>query len=363
MSSGRKRRQGTRSVDEPTAKEHRGAQAVRLQSRSQQAGGFTATQGNRGSARGSAHQPIHMHLPAFSVPGAGLGAFKHVRDVHGHVTVEYGSDMVWYGPDEQVLALYVNDAFTASDSLTMLGLLKDIYRDGKSTTRSDSKTVPQPGLQAPMKMVMGGFREVQGNLPRLVFGWYVQPESVKEKQMEMASTFYGALEKHDVMRHVKARFRAGARAFNKLTDGYGLIPETSVTTISTTKDYESAWHLDQEDGPCGTAIGWFDDGEPFQGQGYFSAPFVLGLDKDGKDTVTLHPQSGSVLWINSTIVYHMSGACRMFGSGDEGGEIPYHRYGTAIACKPKVLNMAVKRMKQAQEGWKSRKQSGTYSRI
>lgn len=331
------------------------------------AGKVVARKKHKATGTGEAVEVISMDLPVFTLPaGTNLSGFETIRQVNGRVHVQYGRNMVWYGEDEEVLALYVIDACSAEDNRKMLGLLKDTYDKGQGSPRSDNKTVrvdkTQGRVVAANKMVMGGWREVIGNRPDLVYGWYAQPPAVKKQQVDMADTFCTALGKHPVLCHVLARFKAGASVFNPYTDGVGLIPHTPITTISTTRDYKSASHIDQDDGPCGSVVGWFDEGMELPcDEGYFSAPFILGLQKeDTTNTITLRPQSGSMLWIHSTKVYHQSGECKVFLPGGEVDATPYHRYGTAIACKPKVLRLAVKRSRQFKEALQYMKQEGTY---
>jgi hypothetical protein len=296
---------------------------------------------------------IDVDIPSFTLADVYLSRLHVIREWDGHQQVDYGVDVVLLGENEEVLALYISDALQDA-SPTLLSLLKDIYKDGKGVPRAQSKLI----ADARSKMVMGGFREVLGNRPELVFGWYNQYDDVVAKQQELADGFYSALQAHEVLKHVGRRFKQVGTHFLKHTHGYGLIPFTAVTTISTTLDYQSAWHVDS-DGPAGSVIGWIDDGE-VQGDGYFSAPFVMGVDKDATKTVTLRPKSGSVLWLDSDKVYHKSGAPQLYTPLDTRTVGGCHRYGFAMACKPHVLNLAIKRLRQVKQVLVAKKAQGTY---
>jgi hypothetical protein len=296
---------------------------------------------------------IDVDIPSLKLANVYLSRLHVIREWDGHQQVDYGVDVVLLDENDEVLALYISDALQDA-SPTLLSLLKGIYQEGKGVPRAQSKVI----ADARSKMVMGGFREVLGNRPELVFGWYNQPDDVVSKQQELADGFFSALQAHEVLKHVGRRFKQVGAHFLKHTRGYGLIPYTAATTISTTLDYQSAWHVDS-DGPAGSVIGWIDDGE-VQGDGYFSAPFVMGIDKEATKTVTLRPKSGSVLWLDSDKVYHKSGTPKLYTPLDTRTVGDCHRYGFAMACKPHVLNMAIKRLRQVDEVLVARKAQGTY---
>ncbi len=260
-----------------------------------------------------------------------------------------------------VAACYVAEVLTCDEQGKFLPLMKAIFKDGKMVPR---------GLgigQRKFKTVMGGFRECLGNKPQFVFGPYTNTPEVIAMQFEFARLLCCKLGSNKYLAAFFERFVQQAKPYLVRGGGHGLIPSTPITSVSMTRDFESNLHVDKGDGLAGTIITWVDEVNTQLGVGeYFSAEFKLATTKAATNSITIQPKSGSVLWLNSNKLYHGSMGPKVYSDGQLSGvDSKQHncfRYGSAIFCKPQVLQLGVYRSEERTATQQQQKAQGLYAK-
>jgi hypothetical protein len=285
----------------------------------------------------------------------------HAFELSEPVRVPYGANVLVMDSDGHVAACYVAEVLTCKDQNKLLPLMKAIFKDGKMVPR---------GLaigSKKFKTVMGGFRECLGNKPQFVFGPYTNTPEVIAKQFEFAQLLCWKLGSNKYFGAFFERFFQQAMPYLVKGCGHGLIPFTPITSVSMTCNFESNLHLDEGDGLAGTMITWVDEVNTQLGVGkHYSAEFQLATAMAANNSITILPMSGSVLWLDSSKLYHGSMPVKVYGNDNHtGADISQNdcfRYGSAIFCKPQVLQLGVHRYEERTAVHQELKARGLYAK-
>jgi hypothetical protein len=253
------------------------------------------------------------------------------------------------GTEKVPIAAYIPTFLNKQQQAWFVEAKATICSNGNVVRRAIGKAFPSE------VSISGGRREVPGNKPEFCFGNYCQPDDVATLQFSLAAEVYALACGNDLVAPFMPGFRASCMAALSPTySGFGTMPMSCFSGMTTTRDYSSFFHIDKADGACGSLIMWVDDlpigrhktegGGSAGSQPVLSAPFKLGIDMGGGDAMvgaTILPASGSLLWLRTDVVMHCSEVLGMFdiSTGDKARDAPSgcHRYGSAFYCKGAIV--------------------------